>query len=187
MFSNANDHINRSEYVDSENVLPDLLDRGLDIVFCGTAVGKKSASVGAYYSGRGNKFWKVLYAVGLTPVQLRADQYRELLNYKIGLTDLAKNVSGNDTELLSNDFDVEYLKAKITKYNPKMLAFNGKKGAKIYLSINKVDYGLCRDIKIGKTEIYVLPSTSGSANRSWDIDYWASIANKVTLPRFDGH
>ncbi len=142
-------------------------------------MGKKSANVGAYYSGKGNKFWKVLFEVGLTPVQLRPDQYRELLKYKIGLTDLAKKVSGNDAELRSNDFDIEKLEVKIAEYKPKILAFNGKKGAKIFLNTNEVDYGICEDVRIGKTEIYVLPSTSRSANRSWDISYWFNIANEV--------
>ena len=42
-------------------VLPDVLEPGLTVVFCGTAVGATSAQVRAYYAGRGNRFWEVLF------------------------------------------------------------------------------------------------------------------------------
>ena len=35
-------------------ILPDVLAPGLDIVFCGTAVGNVSAQRGVYYAGPGN-------------------------------------------------------------------------------------------------------------------------------------
>ncbi|MCX6741231.1 MAG: mismatch-specific DNA-glycosylase, partial [Candidatus Parcubacteria bacterium] len=37
-------------------ILPDVLEKGLRIVFCGTAVGDRSAKRRCYYAGRGNKF-----------------------------------------------------------------------------------------------------------------------------------
>src|SRR3546814_13773735 len=48
-------------------VLPDVLAPGLRLVFCGSAAGRKSAELGAYYAGPGNKFWPTLYEIGLTP------------------------------------------------------------------------------------------------------------------------
>lgn len=48
-------------------MLPDLLINDLKIVFCGTAVGNKSFLRRAYYAGSGNKFYKILYRIGLTP------------------------------------------------------------------------------------------------------------------------
>lgn len=59
----------------AEYILPDVLKKGLDLVFCGTAVRNKSANVRAYYAGRGNKFWKVVYKVGLTSVELSPERY----------------------------------------------------------------------------------------------------------------
>jgi len=38
-------------------MLPDVLAANLDVVFCGTAAGKRSAEVGMYYAGPGNRFW----------------------------------------------------------------------------------------------------------------------------------
>lgn len=37
-------------------VLDDVICEKLKVVFCGTAVGNRSAKLGAYYAGRGNKF-----------------------------------------------------------------------------------------------------------------------------------
>ena len=41
-------------------VLPDILQPGLRVVFCGTAAGRASAKARAYYAGPGNSFWKTL-------------------------------------------------------------------------------------------------------------------------------
>jgi hypothetical protein len=69
-------------------VLPDVLGPGLRVVFCGTAVGSASAKRGAYYAGPGNKFWPTLHAIGLTPRRLMPEEFRSVLDYGIGLTDL---------------------------------------------------------------------------------------------------
>ena len=159
-------------------VLPDLIEKNLSIVFCGTAAGKRSASVNAYYAGINNKFWDVLYEVGLTPVKLESRQYGELLKYGIGLTDLVKHSFGNDNNLKKYEYDVERLKKTILIYKPKILAFNGKKAAKVFYGIKEVDYGLHKD-KIGFTGTYILPSTSSQANRYWDNYYWKDVAKIV--------
>ena len=64
-------------------MLPDLLAPDLKVVFCGTAAGRKSADLGHYYAGRGNKFWKTLFTIGLTPNLLLPSQFSELINWKI--------------------------------------------------------------------------------------------------------
>jgi TDG/mug DNA glycosylase family protein len=59
-------------------LLDDLLRPGLRIVICGTAAGERSAKLGAYYAGPGNKFWRTLHKVGLTPRALIPAEFREL-------------------------------------------------------------------------------------------------------------
>jgi TDG/mug DNA glycosylase family protein len=81
------------------HVLPDLLKPGLRIVFCGTAAGNVSAARGAYYAHPQNRFWAALHAFGLTPRKLRPEDYAELSQWGLGLTDIAKHVSGVDREL----------------------------------------------------------------------------------------
>lgn len=108
-------------------VLPDVLVPNLRIVFCGTAVGNRSAEVKAYYADRGNKFWRILYETGLTPRVLNPQDYRELLQYGLGLSDLVKRRSGLDSQLTSEDYDVTGLKNKMMRYQPCVLCLNGKK------------------------------------------------------------
>ena len=69
-------------------MLPDLLDYNLLVVFCGTAAGTVSAERKRYFAGKGNKFWKTLYEVGLTPSRLEPAEYKLLLEYGIGLAPL---------------------------------------------------------------------------------------------------
>ena len=59
-------------------ILPDLLPHNLKVVFCGTAAGTQSAQAGAYYAGRGNKFWRILHETGLTPRQLAPHEFPTL-------------------------------------------------------------------------------------------------------------
>jgi TDG/mug DNA glycosylase family protein len=158
-------------------VLPDVLQEGLKVVFCGTAVGDKSAQRGAYYAGPGNQFWEVLYRIGLTPRRLSPPEYPQLIVYGVGLTDLAKTKSGTDNKIGKGDFDVQLFSEKIRHYHPKAIAFNGKRAAETFLD-RKVEYGKQNE-KIGDVAIFVLPSTSGAARGFWDESYWRELAEFI--------
>src|SRR4051794_32803818 len=69
------------------NVLPDVLRPGLRLVICGSAAGVVSAARGEYYAGPGNKFWDILAVTGLTPRRLLPHEFRDVLDFGIGLTD----------------------------------------------------------------------------------------------------
>ena len=161
-------------------VLPDVLEHGLRVVFCGTAVGEASARVGAYYAGPGNQFWSVLWRVGLTPRRLAPSEFRELPLHGIGLSDLVKARAGGDAVLSADDFYTQSLTDKIRQFAPMILAFNGKKAAETFLG-RAVSYGL-QDEKIGQTILFVLPSTSGAARGYWDESHWEALAAQVKGP-----
>ena len=71
------------------DVLPDVLTPNLNLVICGSAVSKQSNLAGSYYAGQGNKFWQILCDTRLTDRVLHTSEYRRLLDYGIGLTDVA--------------------------------------------------------------------------------------------------
>jgi TDG/mug DNA glycosylase family protein len=106
------------------------------------------------------------------------EEYKELIKYRIGLTDLVKYKSGSDRTLSKNDYDVEAFRKKIEKYQPKVLGFNGKKAAKVFLNMKNIKYGR-QEQTIGNTLIYVLPSTSGLASRWWNETYWEDVAKEL--------
>ena len=162
------------------DVLPDVLKPGLKVVFCGTATGNRSAIIGAYYAGRGNQFWAVLHRVGLTPCQLQPQQYRSLLSYGIGLTDLVKSVSGNDNILvgkLGKLFDIAGFRQRLENAAPKALAFNGKRVAMEFLG-RPVKYGLQPE-RVESSTVFILPSTSGAAQVYWNEQYWLELAEYI--------
>jgi len=159
-------------------MLPDLLEKNLLLVICGTAVANYSANVGSYYAGAGNRFWPVLFEVGLVPVMLNSKDYQKLIEYGIGLTDLAKNKAGSDNNISINAFDIKSFEKKIKYYSPKVVCFNGKKAAKIYLRKKNVEFGLQKE-RIESTYLFIAPSTSRAANRWWDQKWWEELSHFI--------
>jgi double-stranded uracil-DNA glycosylase len=164
-------------------ILPDLLANNLDLVIVGTAAGRVSARRGLYYAGPGNRFWRTLREVGLTPIELRPDEHAKLLDYGIGLTDLAKGACRADSNLKPVDFDRMRLRAVIKTRSPRLLAFNGKTAAARYFNVStaQINYGRQPDT-IGQTAIYVCCSTS-PANGHWSCEAWEELARAVAALR----
>jgi double-stranded uracil-DNA glycosylase len=162
------------------DVLPDVLRPGLKVVFCGSAAGDVSAMRGAYYAGRGNKFWPTLHAIGLTPRRLRPEEFREVLAFDIGLTDVTKDQHGKDATIVRKPADAEALAKKIAHVRPGLIAFNSKAAAMAALAVKTIDYG--PQGQFAGVPAFVLPSTSGSANARWNIDWWRALARLVTTP-----
>ena len=162
---------------DTDMVLPDLLQPGLTLVFCGTAAGKRSAAERAYYAHPGNLFWRALHEAKLTPRRLAPLEFPALPGFGIGLTDLAKRHSGNDSQLPPEAFDLPALLAKVALYSPRILAFTSKNAARAALG-HPVDYGLQAE-PIGATQLFVLPSPSGQARGHWKIEHWLALGRLV--------
>ena len=160
-------------------VLPDVLDYGLILVFCGTAASTVSARQGAYYANRGNAFWGTLHMTGITPRLLAPSDFHDLLDLKIGLTDLAKFSAGSDSQLRRNDFQPDQLRQKIVRYQPQIIAFTSKTAWRAWNRLPAscaVVYGW-QDDCLGATRFFVLPSPSGAARRYWDADLWQDLSD----------
>jgi TDG/mug DNA glycosylase family protein len=163
-------------------VLPDLLRPGLRIVFCGTAAGTVSAARGAYYAHPQNRFWSALHASGLTPRLLQPEEFAQLPQWGLGLTDIAKHVSGMDRELppgaLGRQACAE-LKAKIEAAEPKLLAFTSLAAGRRYLG-RPAGFGEQPE-RIGGTRVWLLPSPSPAAGWNWDRHkhWWRTLANEA--------
>jgi TDG/mug DNA glycosylase family protein len=164
-----------------DHVLPDVLEPGLDLVFCGTAPGAASARAGAYYAGPGNAFWPTLHAVGLTPVRLLPAEFARLPEFGVGLTDIAKAASGSDLEVGRSGFDVPRLDAAVAATGATFLAFNGKNAAGSALG-RVPAYGRQPET-LGGAAVWVLPSTSGAARRFWDLGPWEDLASALAQHR----
>jgi TDG/mug DNA glycosylase family protein len=147
--------------------LPDYLSASLRVVICGTAAGTTSAGVGHYYAGAGNEFWPLLWQSGLTPAPLFPSTDRRVLEFGIGLTDLAKKVAASGDRGLAGHYDVDGFVVKIERYAPTWVAFHGKEAGKVASRAlgqgGSVALGEQRWL-VANSRVFVLPSASG-ANR----------------------
>jgi len=164
------------------HLLPDVIAPGMRVVFCGTAAGRRSAEVGAYYAKPGNRFWPTLAEIGLTPRRLGPDEFRELPSFGLGLTDLAKGASGMDVDLEEGDYDVEGFTRRLLAAAPRIVAFNGKQAASRFLGMRTrdIEIGIQR-VRVGESLVFVLPSTSGAASGYWDIGPWRELAARASM------
>ena len=161
-----------------EPVLPDVLAPGLRVVFCGTAAGTESARRQAYYAHQQNRFWRALHEAGLTPRRLAPAEYPLVLDYGLGLTDIAKFVSGLDKELPKGALGAAAcadLRGKIEAFAPRHLAFTSLTAARQVLGRPKIAPGRQAE-RIGATAIWALPSPSPLAQWNWDLDPWRALA-----------
>jgi TDG/mug DNA glycosylase family protein len=145
-------------------VLPDYLAPNLRAIFCGTAVATASRDRGGYYAGPGNEFWSYLFDSGLTTKRLDPDSSERVLEFRLGLTDLIKDMASSSDSGLSG-YDVRGFARKVERYRPVWVAFHGKTAAKQvakYLrESQEVGLGI-QAWKVAGCSVYVLPSASGS-------------------------
>jgi TDG/mug DNA glycosylase family protein len=101
-----------------------------------------------------------------------------LPEFGIGLTDIAKGQRGNDVDISFGPSDRAPLRNKILAYQPQFLCFNGKRAAQEFFGVRDIRYGLQAE-RIGETQVFVAPSTSGAARASWDPAIWRDLARRV--------
>ena len=167
-------------------VLEDVLAGELLVVFSAvTTPPDRPVRDPAYYSGRGNKFWSILFRTHLTTRQLRPEESSLVLAHDIGLTDLLQKRLKADVEPTDADFDVAGFKKRIAEVQPRIVAFNGKEAAKRVLGLESVTYGKRTEEVEGST-VGVLPSTSMQADRFWDERHWQELAAEVRRMRKQG-
>lgn len=166
-------------------ILPDFVAPGLDVLFCGTAPGHASARAGHYYANPGNRFWAILHAVGLTPRRLSPQEDHLMPALGLGLTDLAKHVSGQDADLPAAAFDTGRLIGLVGAMAPRALAFTSLTAARTGLGLRRVAAGrLPPDPRLPGVALFALPSPSGLARSHFRIDPWAELAVfRQELPR----
>lgn len=164
----------------SVDKLPDQLVPNLRLVFVGTAASHRSAMEGAYYAHPGNRFWPTLFETGITPRLYAPHEFRELVTFGIGFTDMSKLGSGMDHNISADEYDVARFASAIRKYRPRVIAFTSKKAASVF-------YGVpTKQLKLGLQAarpdfpaVFVLASPSGAASSHWDIAPWRALADHL--------
>jgi TDG/mug DNA glycosylase family protein len=142
--------------------LPDLLAPGIELLFVGINPSIYSTQAGHYYARPGNIFWRCLHESGLTPVRLRPDEDRRVLEWGIGITDCVKRPTVTAAEVARAEFQdgAAALVRKIARFRPLVVCFNGLVGYRSALDARAV---LGRQpVSLEGAAVFVVPSTSGA-------------------------
>ena len=160
--------------------LPDQLRDELRLVFVGTAAGQRSADLGHYYAGPGNRFWRTIHEVGITPRRYEPREFTELLKLGIGLTDVCKLGVGMDHQALKFPVDIAAFREKMLIYRPSTIAFTSKKAASLFYGRPTKAVALGRQPADGDFPVvFVLASPSGAATRYWSVRPWQELADEI--------
>jgi double-stranded uracil-DNA glycosylase len=150
--------------------LPDVIEPGLSLVFCGINPGMRAAASGHHFEGRSNRFWRVLHLAGFTPEQLHPQDDRSLLRYGCGLTAVVSRPTSRAHELSRLEIEAAAtgFERKIAHYAPRHIAFLGKMALSAMSHQRNIEWGLQAGT-FGDARVWVLPNPSG-LNRAFNLD-----------------
>jgi TDG/mug DNA glycosylase family protein len=154
--------------------IPDVIGPGLAVLFCGINPGLWSAAVGQHFARPGNRFWPALHRSGFTDRQLSPDEQRELLRYRLGVTNVVDRGSARADELSAAELVAggRLLRGKARRHRPAWLAVLGIGAYRTAFGAAGAVIGE-RPERVGSTRIWVLPNPSG-LNAHYTLDRLAA-------------
>ncbi|SEJ67255.1 G/U mismatch-specific DNA glycosylase [Paraburkholderia diazotrophica] len=169
---------------ESHRGLPDILEAGLSVVFCGINPGLRAAATGHHFAGRGNRFWRVLYLAGFTPEVLSPDNDRMLLRYGCGLTAAVARPTARADELSRSEIReaAAGFETKIERHVPRYVAFLGKLAIAQMSRSRDIQWGL-QTAAFGGALVWVLPNPSG-LNRTFSLDALVDAYRELYVAAF---
>lgn len=150
-----------------DQTIPDVVAPGLSVLFSGINPGLWSAATGLHFARPGNRFWPTLHRSGFTPVQLRPEEEWELLDLRLGITNVAPRATARADELTREELVVgaKVLRGKVERLAPSWLAVVGIGAFRTGFSRPDAVAGPQMET-LGETRVWVLPNPSG-LNAHW--------------------
>lgn len=155
--------------------LEDVVAYNLDVIVVNINPGLYSVHKGHHYSGPGNHFWRCLSQSGLTNRILKSGEDRLVLDFGVGLMNMSEKPNIKSCQDLTPDEIKEAsanLDAKIKRYKPKVVAFNGKTIFEIYTGrpVNNLKFNFGKqptNFSNNTTDIiqFVMPSSSARCSQ----------------------
>jgi TDG/mug DNA glycosylase family protein len=170
----------RSELLAAANkTVADVIQKDLDILFCGINPGLYTAAIGHHFGRPGNRFWPTLYAAGITPRLLYPAEEQELLHYGCGITNLVARATAAAEELSPQELleGQKLLVEKVYQYRPRTLAILGITAYRTAFNHPKAQIGPQVET-IGETRVWVLPNPSG-LNAHYQLTELAEILHRL--------
>jgi mismatch-specific thymine-DNA glycosylase len=150
----------------------------MKLVIVGCNPGERSARVGHYYAGRGNRFWPALYDSGILPELLDHSADKRVIEFGVGLTDLVKRATRTAEEIDRQEFAEGriLLSQKLEEFAPRVVAFNGKQVYERFAQ-RHCKLGLQKH-KLYGAQVFVVPAVGASpaADRPVPLRYFRQLA-----------
>src|SRR6516164_9093795 len=86
------------------HTVPDVIARGLRVLFCGINPSLYSAAIGHHFARPGNRFWPALAAGGFTPRRLAPWEEDVMLGIGLGITNVVARATATAAELEPDEF-----------------------------------------------------------------------------------
>jgi TDG/mug DNA glycosylase family protein len=169
----------------------DILGPDLRVLFVGFNPSLRSGVTGRHYAGRGNQFWALLAAAGLTPRRLNPAEDRAMLDFGLGSTNLVSRPTATAAELSRRELreGVPRLRMIVAQARPLAVAYTGKG---VYLAATAAaaaPWGLQAAPLFPTAADFVLPSPSGLARLRFEekLVWYRALREMVgSLGRNDG-
>lgn len=143
--------------------LEDVLTDRPRILFVGINPSLRSGEVGHHFASPGNPFWRLLFAAGLIPVPLRAEQDRQLAELGDALVNLCKRPTRSASALRPDELEagVRELKRVIARLRPRVVAFLGLSLYRQFFHLKQSGGAGAKAETIHGARVFVLPNPSG--------------------------
>lgn len=160
---------------------PDILAKGLDVIFCGINPASSAAIAGHNFSNGNNRFWTVLHLAGFTDVRLQPQDERRLLEYGCGITAVVRRPTRKASEVAPGEFRQARLEfeTKMRHYAPRSIAFLGKRALSAMLGQPDIAWGR-QPAEFAGTMAWILPNPSG-LNRGFTLDALVSAYAELRI------
>jgi double-stranded uracil-DNA glycosylase len=165
-----------------DNVIPDVLGDGLDVLFCGINPSLYSAATGHHFARPGNRFWPALHLSGLVPRRLMPYEQNLLPSYGLGITNVVARATARADELSGEELRAggERLARLVAEVRPRTLAVAGVSAYRVAFGRPRAVIGPQDDV-IGGAAVWVLPNPSG-LNAHWTLEAIAAEMARLREP-----
>lgn len=151
------------------DVLPEVGDPPLRVLFCGINPGLVSAATGHHFARPGNRFWPALFRSGFTDRRLRPDEQALLPGFGLGITNIVPRASARADELAATELieGGRRLRGLVREVRPRWLAVVGITAYRIAFASPRAEIGP-QQLDLDGTRVWALPNPSG-LNAHWPL------------------
>lgn len=144
-------------------VAADLLRPDLILLFCGYNPSLISGQTRHHYAHPGNRFWRVLFASGITDRLYAPQEDERLLDFGIGFTNLCPRPTRRAEDLTREEIraGAAALHTRLERYRPRAVAYTGIGVYKWFRATSKATWGVQPASTVQDVTDIVVPSPSG--------------------------